>query len=119
MPALDKNTNLYAAVERVAAICKANRINLTAEAMAAAIVETVLNDCIDLAGAANKAATEKGESFDAASWAMEDGQKAVRKQMASNISKCITASKNFQNSYAHPSGLMDKAVSDSASVEFV
>ncbi len=111
MPALDKTTNLYAATERVATICKANKMNLSADAVAAIIVETVLNEVCDRASAAK-------QNCEAIEWFNDVPQKKARSEVATSISKCVTAAKNYQNSYAAPSGLMEKAETVTADVEF-
>lgn len=84
-------------------------MNASAEAVAAAIVESVANDIADKA---------VGQNTDCIAWLMGDEQKQVRKQIATNIKICITAAKNLQNSYLQPSGLMDKAESADSTVEF-
>ena len=112
MPALDKNSNLYAATERVAAICKVNKMNLSADAVAAIIVETVVNEITDKA----MAAKQNCEGLD---WLMDEPQKKARAEVAAVIAKCVTAAKNYQNSYAAPSRLMEKAETVTADVEFV
>lgn len=101
MPALVKETNLFAAMERVSAVCKANKINLNADAVAAAVVETIVNEITDKA----MAAKQNCEGLD---WFMDEPQRKLRSEVAQSIKLCFTAPKNYQNSYLYPSGLMDK-----------
>lgn len=110
MPALDKATNLYAAFERVCPILKQHNLNATTDAVAAVIIETVLNDLADNA---------VGQNTDLVAWAMEPEQRELRKKLANGIKCCVTAAKNVQNSYLHPSGLMPKVESQESGVEFV
>ena len=119
MPALDKTTNLYAATERVATICKANKMNLSADAVAAIIVETVVNEINDKFYEAKPKALDGTEISNPLDWITMETAKKARAEVAAAIAKCVTAAKNYQNSYAAPSGLMDKAETVSADVEFV
>ena len=110
MPILDKTSNLYGAFERICPILKQHKMNASADAVAAAIVETVLRDALD---------KTTGQPTEAIEWLLEPEQKETRKQIADEIKICVTAAKNLQNSYLHPSGLMDKAEGEKSSVDFV
>ena len=116
MPALDKNTNLYEQCELVCSQIKGKR-NLSQKDLATITVKTILADAQDLSGQASVAALKKGEKFDPLAYLMEDSQRELRAKIRDNVKFTFTASKNFQNVYLKPSGLMPKATGEEKQTE--
>lgn len=100
---MTKDTNLYAEFERICPHIRGKR-NLSAKDVATAIVNAILNDALDAAGAAKKDIT-------GLSWLTEDEQRPIRAKMRDVIQPFITASKNSQNVNLAPVGLMPKVTS--------
>jgi hypothetical protein len=120
MPALEKTTNLYTSFERITPILKANGSNLTAKAVATAVMESVVNDICDAVLAQKPQVDGVGAiGADCLDWFMADEQKNLRIAIRNRITPCITAAKNYQNVYLEPSGLMPKAVGSTDKSEFV
>lgn len=101
---LAKDSNLYAAFERICPHIRGKR-NLSARDVATAITLSVLNDARDEIAKA-------GKDYSGLDWLIdEDAQKPVRAKIRDVIQPGITAAKNFQLSNLVPAGLMDKPVS--------
>lgn len=96
---LDKATNLYAAFERICPLVQAKGDNMTAPTIMAGLFESIVNDMQD-AYLASKS------ELPALDWVMEEKQKALRGAIILRHAPFITASKNSQNSYLAPAGLM-------------
>jgi len=101
MPKMNTATNLYEQFERICPALKAQGRNLPAAAVAAAIVNAVLEDAKDAIAA-------KGLSIEGLEFLTGNEGKATRAKIQAEITPCITASKNYQNSYLAPSGLLPK-----------
>ena len=121
MPALDKTTNLYASFERICPILQANGSNLTAKAVATAMMESVLLDANDafLGQAKPQLQSDDTPYTNPIDWLMDDAQKNTRIAIRDRIQPFVTAAKNAQNVYLEPSGLMPKAVGLTDKSEFV
>lgn len=113
MALMTKDSNIYAEFERIAAMLKASGSNLTAKAVASAIVNSVLADALDEAAKAKV-------NIEGLSWIMEDEQKGLRGKMVERVSPFITAAKNSQSSQLARVGLMPEAKgTERETVEFV
>ena len=94
MPAIQKDSNLYERCEVVCAQIKGKR-NLSQKDLATITVLTILNEVAD-----------SGKSIEDL---LGDEGKEWRVKIRDNVKPTFTASKNFQNVYLVPSGLMPKA----------
>ena len=97
MPTLDKTSNLYERCEVICSQIKGKR-NLSQKDAATIAVLTILNDIAD-----------SGKSIEEV---LGDEGKDLRIKIRDNVKPLFTASKNFQNSYLEPSGLMPKATGE-------
>ena len=91
MPTLDKNNNLFERCEVVANQIKGKR-NLSQKDSATICVLAILNEVAD-----------SGKSIEEL---LDDGGKEWRIATRDMVQPLFTASKNFQDSYLQPSGLM-------------
>ena len=115
MPKLENTTNMFASFERICPILKEKGSNLTSKAVATAVMESVLLDAND----AFFGSKDEKKGSNPIDWLMLDGQKELRIKIRDAIMPCITAAKNYQNSYLEPSGLMPKVVGSMDKSEFV
>jgi len=114
MPKLEKTNELYAQFERICPHIKGKR-NLSAKDVATAIVNAVAGE-IALAASSAK----EPQNCEALDWFMDDKQRELRIKIRDLIQPCITAAKNYQNSYLVDSGLMPKVESvKEAGADFV
>lgn len=100
---LAKDSNLYAAFERICPHIRGKR-NLSAKDVATAIVLSVLNDARD-------EISKAGKDYSGLDWLIDEAaQQPLRAELRNTIQPCVTAAKNYHLSALVPCGLMDKPV---------
>jgi hypothetical protein len=121
MPIIQKTTALYEHTEALIAALKLKDFagksegNLTAAMVASVVTKTFISELMNTASPnpgkdgteqnphSNPAAVEWLESL------LEESAKAERSRIRAVIQPCITAAKNYQDSYCQPSGLLHKS----------
>ena len=110
MAELKKDSNLYAAFERICPMLRASGLNLTSDAACAGIGEAYINTIIDELAKA-------GKPIDGLEWLMsgEPGAKDVRIAIFSSLKGWHQACNNLQNTYLAPARLMPEVSTKKAS----
>ena len=109
MAEMKKDSNYYAAFERICPMLRAADLNLTTDAACAGIGEAFVNTIIDELAKAEK-------PIDGLEWLMsgEAGAKEVRIEIFQTLKGWHQACNNLQNTYLAPAGLMPKVETKAA-----